>query len=445
MTPLLVRIRQVLPRGTTLTEESWQTRHHILLGILALHLPLLVVVGILGGRAAPTVLAEITPLAVITVVGLLPIGRTARSLATTVGLSGTSALLVHLTGGLVEAHFHYFLTLGLIALYQDWRPYLAALAAVVVHHGVVGLVMPESAFSRNSAVTSPWLWAVLHGGFIFAVGITHLVFWKVTEREQARSQELWQRLFEGERAVVEQLRAAESLKSELFAVVSHEFRTPLTSIIGFSHTLMARADTLEPATIRTCVRNIDQQSRRLARLVHNVLAAAGDIAADPTAVTDLSVVSHHVAREVSDAYEDASPVEVRAPDVLRAAIDNDAAYRVLTNLVDNAVKFSVPGTSVGLDAHMDDGHVVVQVANEASPLSAEQMEAMFTPFVQADSSDSRPADGIGLGLHVVRRLLDAYEGDVSVDHADGRIVLRARIPQATRPPITLPESAVTVP
>jgi signal transduction histidine kinase len=445
MSALTARIRHVLPRGVTLAEPSWRTRHHILVVILALHLPVLVLVGTLAGRPAADVMLEVAPLAIITGLGLTKIGRIGRSLAVTLGLSGVSALLVHLTGGLVEAHFHYFLTLGLIALYQDWRPYLVAVAAVVLHHGIVGMLMPDSVFSPNSAITSPWLWALLHGGFVLAVGVTHLVFWKVTEREQARSQELWQQLYDGERAVVERLRAAESLKTELFAVVSHEFRTPLTSIIGFSHTLMARADTLDPATIRTCVRNIDQQSRRLARLVHNVLAAAGDVAADPTAVTDLAALAHDVAREVGDTYEDAAPVEVRTPTVLRAAIDNDAAYRVLANLVDNAVKFSVPGTPIVLDAGIEPGHVVITVANEASPLSEAQLERMFAPFVQADSSDSRPADGIGLGLHVVRRLLEAYDGEVAADYRGGRIVLRARIPQATRPPVTLPDTVITVP
>jgi signal transduction histidine kinase len=438
------RVRQMLPRGVLLAEDSWRTRHQILLGILAAHMPVLLLVGVLNGRSLETVALEVAPLAIIAALGLANIGRTWRSLAVTVGLSGCSALLVHLTGGMVEAHFHYFLTLGLIALYQDWRPYLVAVAAVVLHHGIVGMVLPESLHSQSTGVSSPWLWALLHGGFVLAVGVTHLVFWKVTEREQARSQELWQQLYEGERAVVERLRAAESMKTELFAVVSHEFRTPLTSIIGFSHTLMARADDLDPATIRTCVRNIDQQSRRLARLVHNVLAAAGDVAADPTAVTDLAVVAQHVAREVGDAYEDAAPVEVHTPDALRAAIDNDAAYRVLLNVVENAVKFSTPGTPVSFDAWTEDGTVVVKVANEASPLSASQLDAMFAPFVQADSSDSRSADGIGLGLHVVRRLLDAYGGEISVDHSGRHIAFRVCIPQATRPPVTLPDAAIVV-
>lgn len=423
------RIRALLPKGTALDELSFWSRHRIIVGILAAHVPALVAVGVVNGVPLGHVVVDLAPVALLAALALAPLGRLARMLAVTVGLSVVSAVLVHLTDGLIESHFHYFFALGLIALYQDWRPYLAAVAGVLLHHMVLGILASDLVYNHPAALSSPLRWALIHSGFVLAVGMTHLFFWHVAERQEARSQELWRQLYEGERAVVQRLQAAEATKSELLSVVSHEFRTPLTSIIGFSHTLMARVDQLDPATVRLCVRNIDQQSRRLARLVHNVLAASGDVAHDPTAMTDLASTACEVVREVGDAYDaDAPSIELQAPPTLRAIVDADAAHRVLLNLVDNAVKFSVPGSTVHVDLHDRDGRAVVEVSNVASPIAAAQLDRIFQPFVQADSSDSRPAEGIGLGLHVVRRLLDAYDGSIDVRHRDDRVVFVATLP-----------------
>lgn len=432
MAETTARIRALLPRGTALPERTFWARHRAIVGVIALHLPVLLALGFAEGAPPVGLLAGLVPLAAITALAIAPIGRIGRMLAATVGLSLCSALLILLTGGLVEAHFHVFFALALIALYQDWRPYLAALGGVIAHHTALGL-LSASIYSYDAVAGSPLRAALVHGGFVVAVGITHLVFWKVTEDQAETSRELWRQLYEGERALVERLRAAESVKSELLSVVSHEFRTPLTAIIGFSHTLMARADQLDPATIRLCVRNIDQQSRRLARLVHNVLAASGDVATDPTAVTDLSTTACAVSREIHDAYDaDAPAIAVDSPPVLRATIDGDAAHRVLLNLLDNAVKFGAHGTEVELRLRAEGSRAVIEVANVASPIAVAQLDRIFQPFVQEDSSDNRAVDGIGLGLHVVRRLLHAYDGSIAVEHRGGRVVFVAALPLAAR-------------
>jgi signal transduction histidine kinase len=430
------RIRALLPRGVTLSEVAFSARHRGIVVILALHIPLLTAVGAVYGAAGGTLAAALTPLLALVAIAAAPLRRLPRMIAATVGLSYASALAVHLTDGLIEAHFHYFFALALIALYQDWRPYLVAIAGVVLHHGMAGALAPGAVFNHGDAILHPWRWAIIHGVFVLAVAVTQLAFWRATEAEQATSRELWHQLYEGERAVVRQLQSAEAVKTELLSVVSHEFRTPLTSIIGFSHTLMARADDLDPATIRLCVRNIDQQSRRLARLVHNVLAASGDVATDPTAVTDLASAARDIAREVGDAYDlDAPRIEIGGVPTLRARIDAEAADRVLLNILDNAVKFGVPGSAVHVALGADERSALVEVSNVASPIAAAQLERIFQPFTQADSSDSRAADGIGLGLHVVRRTLDALGGDIAVHHRDGRVVFVARIPLAGRPSV----------
>ncbi len=450
MTEAAQRIRAAMPRGERLAAEAFRVRHRAIVAVIALHLPLLAALGVVGGLSAAVVTAALLPLALVTAIACAPIGRIGRMIAATIGLLTCSALLQQLTAGSVVSHYHYFFALALIALYHDWRPYLAALAGVLVHHTALAWQLPGAmdAAGTPAALRN----AVLHAGFVLAVGVTHLVFWKVAERERETSRELWRQLYEGERALVERLKAAESVKTELLSVVSHEFRTPLTSIIGFSHTLMARADELDPATIRLCVRNIDQQSRRLARLVHNVLAASGDIARDPGAVTDLSATACEVTRELMDAYDHEAPsIDVEKPPVLRAAVDREAAHQVLLNLVDNAVKFGAHGTSVNLRMRAVGGCAEVEVSNVATPIDAAELDRLFQPFVQEDSSDTRKVDGIGLGLHVVRRLLTAYGGSIAVGHRDDRVVFTATLPLASRSSLTVdldgpaPETAEPLP
>lgn len=439
----VTRLRALLPRGAALDESAFRDRHRIITVLLLLHVPALGLLAALTGADAARLVVVTLPLAGLGLIALLPIGRLRQMLAVTVGLGLASAVLVHLTGDLLEASFHFFIALALVALYQDWRPYLAALGGVIVHNAMFGAVLSGAA-ELSPAGQHPLRWAIVHSLAVVAVATIHLVFWKISEQGEARSQELWQQLYEGERALVERLQGAESVKTELLSVVSHEFRTPLTSIIGFSHTLMARADHLDPATVRLCVRNIDQQSRRLARLVHNVLAASGDVATDPSAVTDLSITIRDVVRDIGDAYDDDAPdMIVEAPPSLRAAVDGHAAERILLNLLDNAVKFSVLGNDVTVRLAAEGGCAAVEVSNVASPIAAVQLEHIFQPFVQQDSSDSRAVGGIGLGLHVARRLLDAYDGGIEVSHSEGRMVFAATLPLAAGTPMAAIDLRVT--
>src|SRR5206468_12151747 len=82
------------------------------------------------------------------------------------GLMSASAILVHLSGGYIEFHFHFFVMLTFLALCQDWIPYLLAVAFVAVHHGVVGVLRPQSGYNHEAACTAPWTWAGLHALFV---------------------------------------------------------------------------------------------------------------------------------------------------------------------------------------------------------------------------------------------------------------------------------------
>jgi PAS domain S-box-containing protein len=97
-----------------------------------------------------------------------------------------SAVLVHLSGGLIEAHFHFFVMMAVIALYQDWIPFLVSLTLVVLHHGFTGWIFPTSVYNHASAWAHPWHWALVHGAFVLAECAAILMYWHLNESANAQ-------------------------------------------------------------------------------------------------------------------------------------------------------------------------------------------------------------------------------------------------------------------
>jgi len=175
-------IRRALPAGNLLPDDIWQQRHRVIVALLWLHVPALLLLAVLMGHE---VLHSIGEVMIIAACALLASwgrpGRTLRASIATLGLSTASAMAVHFSGGYVEAHFHFFVMLGVITLYQSWVPFLLALTYVVVHHGVLGAIVPTAVFNHPDAWLNPWKWAFIHAGFILAGSAAYLAAWRLTE------------------------------------------------------------------------------------------------------------------------------------------------------------------------------------------------------------------------------------------------------------------------
>ncbi|HEX9313888.1 MAG TPA: ATP-binding protein [Actinomycetota bacterium] len=212
-TSLVGRVRAWLPEGGSLPEEVWWQRHRVLLVIIALHVPAIVIYAMVRGYGFRHGLLECS---VVAAFGLLAIPQR-RPAVPSVGSDGDAALLsrkrrrlhaaaagfallscsaifVHLSGGLIEMHFHFFVVIGLLTLYQDWQPFLLAIAFVAVHHGVMGALYPTSVYDHASALQHPWLWALIHAGFVLAASGTYLAAWKLNERSRSAEQDSHRRL-----------------------------------------------------------------------------------------------------------------------------------------------------------------------------------------------------------------------------------------------------------
>jgi PAS domain-containing protein len=179
----LVAIRDALPRGGGLSEESWTARHRGICLVLWAHVVVLPILGVVRGEKLWHALFVAAIVAGFAAGGMLRmLSRTARSLLVTLGLFTSSAFLVHFFDGMIEMHFHFFVAIAVVALYQSWRPYLVGLGFVVLHHAVVGTLSPDHVYNHGFATDNPALFALVHGGFILGESVTCLVYWKVTER-----------------------------------------------------------------------------------------------------------------------------------------------------------------------------------------------------------------------------------------------------------------------
>lgn len=178
----VARARYVLPRGGSLPSEIWERRHRGVILLLLGHAAGIGAWSLIKGWGPAHSLLDTLPVALaVLVASRRGLSRTVRASAAALGLMVSSALLVHLSAGYIEFHFHFFVMVAFIALYQDWVPFLLAVSFVVVHHGFLGTVAPASVFNHQGAIENPWPWALLHGLFLLAASAAGLIAWKANE------------------------------------------------------------------------------------------------------------------------------------------------------------------------------------------------------------------------------------------------------------------------
>jgi diguanylate cyclase (GGDEF)-like protein len=179
---LALRMRDALPQGRLLPDGLWHRRQRGLVVLLWLHVPALLAFGYARGFRDWHLIADLMPITVLAAAASVRLPRRARAAAISLGLVTCSAVLVHLWGGRIEGHFHFFVVVSLMVLFQDWVPFLIAFTYVVLHHGIVGALFGESVFDHPSGIDRPWLWALVHGGFILAAAAANLVSWRANEQ-----------------------------------------------------------------------------------------------------------------------------------------------------------------------------------------------------------------------------------------------------------------------
>ena len=215
-------------------------------------------------------------------------------------------------------------------------------------------------------------------------------------------------------AVEKQLKS-ERLKTELITNVSHDIKTPLTSIVNYVDLL--KKQEVQDETAKEYIEVLDRQAARLKKLIEDLLeaskASTGNIAVSMVPLDETELVKQ-VAGEYSDRLRDKGlELVLNLPEhEMPVLADGQLLWRVFDNLLNNALKYSQPGTRVYLDLQEDQGSVAVTLRNISAYALHISGEELMERFVRGDSS--RHTEGSGLGLSIARSLMDLMNGSFSI-------------------------------
>jgi PAS domain S-box-containing protein len=564
------QIRSRLPEGRPLPAPIWERRHRGILILLWLHAIGIVCFGILASLRDNAIGAPVTgfvcylsarafdipieriPLAwaadglfqylldgsLIALAAFLASlsnrSRRFRAAVASIGLITASAVLVHLAGGIIEMHFHFFVALIVISLYQDWLPFLLAIGYVVVEHGVLGTLAPAMVYNHPDAWLHPWRWAAIHGGFVLAASIASLVNWQLNETARAQTelilnsagdgifgvdlqavvtfinpaaalmfgqksenligQPVWRllgltsadqmdaqsnqmslcrALHEGsvqqgtdelfyrsdgtsfpveyvstpildrgsvagavlmfrditERKRIRELQlakeaaeAASHAKGMFLAHMSHEFRTPLTAILGYSDLLLLQMRLRGLDDLTEDVERIHGGGRHLLNLINNVLDLAkiesGKMAIYPETFSIAALLEGALSATRPQIEQNDNTLELRLADDLGVLYTDQLKLRqILINLLSNAAKFTQHGVitfTVGCEMTDHGEWISFCVADTGVGMTDEQQQRIFEEFQQADYTITSQYGGTGLGLALSRRFCQLIGAEISM-------------------------------
>ena len=241
-------------------------------------------------------------------------------------------------------------------------------------------------------------------------------------------------IFEKERQTIERLEELDQLKSDFVASVSHELKTPLTAIIGAAKTMSRKGRDMEPENQAKFTEMIERQGSKLLRLVEDVLTTSQIESGRPMKRTlvDLRAAAAEVIADLglTKIGADRDVGLVAEPENAQIWCDLIALEQIITNLTENALKYSGEGASVTVTVRETPEEGLVEVADTGMGIDAEGLQVIFERFQQVDSSSTRRVGGFGLGLFIVKNLVDAHGGKIDVESTVGEgTVFRVHFPK----------------
>ena len=222
--------------------------------------------------------------------------------------------------------------------------------------------------------------------------------------------------------MADSLQETERQRREFIANVSHELKTPMTTIAGYTDGILD--GTIPPAQEEQYLRIISDEARRLSRLVRRMLEVSQLQSRDlnrTKAPFDICESMRRVLISMEKKITDRGlDVETEIPDGSVMVLgDNDLITQVIYNLLENAAKFARAGSALFLGVTVSNGKALVSVRNEGDTIPAEEIPLLFERFHKSDKSRSEDKDGVGLGLYVVKTILEQHKEHIAVTSENG--------------------------
>jgi signal transduction histidine kinase len=383
-----------LPRGYDLEEADWQRRHRMLLWVLAVHIPGLAAFGLFLGHSPLTVASVLVAPAACVGMGIaLRRHRRTASVLVTAGLVYCSAALVGLSYGSIEAHFHFFIIIGFIALYQDWAPFLFNILFTVVSHGIGSAWQQSLIFSTASGQANPWLWSLIHGVAVLFACVGMMLFWRVTEDSQHEKDTLSRRLAEAEIG-------RQRFTSDLLTNLARRNQSLLYRQLEIINQLEESEQ--DPDALAELF-TLDHLATRVRRNAENLLVLSGE---QPPRTWSEPVPLRDVLRAAIAETEDLDRVVFVVDE--RPAVAGHTVTdltHLIAELTENAVRFSPPDTTVTIRARpgrREEGGYLITVEDWGVGMPPDDLadaNALLATPPEVDLSVSQR-----LGFHVVARL-----------------------------------------
>jgi signal transduction histidine kinase len=404
----LTKLLDYLPRGSALDEAVWHKRHRFLLIILALHMPVILGFGLFLGHPLLTALSATIPVAGCVLIGATAQKRRVASFFVTAGLVYTAVAFTVLSHGTIEAHFHFFVIIGLIALYQDWVPFMWNIVLTVFSHGLGSAWQSELIFNHPAAQQNPWLWTVIHGSAVVAACIGVVVFWRETENAQQQTLSLAKKLADQE--IIQR-----KFTSELLVNLARRNQSMLYRQLDIINQLEEKEN--DPDALGELFR-LDHLATRIRRNAESLLVLSGE---EPTRVWSEPVRLIDVVRAAIAETEDLDRVAFAVDERMEVHghTVTDLTH-VLAELTENAVRFSPPEANVTIRTRpylRMPGAAVLTVEDWGVGMRAEDMAAANDLLAHPRDVDLSVSQR--LGLHVVARLAARHNIQASLTPTPG--------------------------
>jgi len=368
-------------------------------------------------------------------------GRRSTRHTIAVGQMLMGALLIHLTGGRIETHFHVFGSLAFLAFYRDWRVLIPATIVVAADHLLRGIFWPQSVYGVFVAGQWRWLehsaWVIFENVFLIVSCRRSVAEMRETAARTAalehevqtrqRAERELERLVDRLRVTQRQAESATQAKSDFLASMSHELRTPLNAIILYSELMQEEAADASGRQSIADLQRINSSAQHLLELINGIL----DLSKIEAGKMTLSLEPFDVRALVQDVADTVSPMMLKNANRLTVTIGDGVATlhadpmktrQILLNLLGNAAKFTRRGAitlAVALEGRDASQAVVFSVADTGVGMTAAQMQKIFEPFTQADAKTSRKYGGTGLGLTLASRFCRLMGGRIDVESQPG--------------------------